>query len=883
VCSGNNSGTITLSSYTGTVVQWESSTDGGVTWSVFTPTTTTTYNFLNLTQTTAYRVLLTLNNGCDSYSSVGVVPVQPVFTPTVTATPSIICLGQSATLTASNYGPPPFPVEDFQNANPAGWSGNNAGGNNGDPNASWAETNGPKTFSGVIYNSNAPPTSSKFMVATGDGGGTPTGLTTPPFSLIGVNNPVFNFYTALNLNAGATAQVQISVDGGLTFSNLPVPWSAGPTNYGNPNNAWQQVAIDLSAYTGQSNVRVRFFYTGNTGSNWGIDNVRLTGTYQPVTYQWSPTTYLNPADGASRIETTTPTVAGPIQYCVVATTASGCVSEPVCTIVTVNALPVVTTTNACVGGGTVTFSQTGGAAGGTWTVSGGGTIVASTGVFTPTTPGCFTATYTTPAPGCTDTKNFVVFPGAPALTALANTCNATLANITAVATVPGFTAEYAVQPPSGALSAYSDLATTNALLTNTPGCWTIKARYRLTADCGGTAAGTISSNVACQETTINAVVFPPAPVLTPIANTCDSKLADITAVSDVAGFIAEYAVQAPGGTLSAYGDLTTANALLTNTPGCWTIKARYKLTAACGGIAADATSADVACQETTVNAVVFPPSPVLTAGLVACNASFTLPTVAAVPGFIIQYSIDGGVYSASPTISAEPGCHTVQAQYILADACGSTSVGSTGSGSCGTSNIESVVIFPAAPPAPTVNSGCGPIVVTDPPTIPGFNIEYSFDDGVTWGSNTPPTAENCSGYQIRTRYVLAADCGGTLAGTTGPAGCDVSPSTTRKLDNTPPVVTCPTISPICEVASGTYIIPALIASDNCSTNLTITYEVKDSNGVTVRSGSGVDASGSFGVGVSTITWTVTDECGNTNSCTTQVTIYPKPTPIISHN
>jgi hypothetical protein len=116
----------------------------------------------------------------------------------------------------------------------------------------------------------------------------------------------------LNLNAGATAQVQISVDGGLTFSNLPIPWSAGPTNYGNPNNGFQQVS-DRSQQptTGQSNVRVRFFYTGNTGSNWAVDNVRLTGTYQPVTYQWSPTTYLNPADGASRIETTTPAVTGP--------------------------------------------------------------------------------------------------------------------------------------------------------------------------------------------------------------------------------------------------------------------------------------------------------------------------------------------------------------------------------------------------------------------------------------------------------------------------------------------------------------------------------------------------------------------------------------------
>ena len=35
--------------------------------------------------------------------------------------------------------------------------------------------------------------------------------------------------------------------------------------------------------------------------------------------------------------------------------------------------------------------------------------------------------------------------------------------------------------------------------------------------------------------------------------------------------------------------------------------------------------------------------------------------------------------------------------------------------------------------------------------------------------------------------------------------------------------------------------------------------------------------------VGTYTLTVTDECGNTNTCTTQVTIYPKPTPIIYHN
>jgi hypothetical protein len=59
------------------------------------------------------------------------------------------------------------------------------------------------------------------------------------------------------------------------------------------------------------------------------------------------------------------------------------------------------------------------------------------------------------------------------------------------------------------------------------------------------------------------------------------------------------------------------------------------------------------------------------------------------------------------------------------------------------SGAKNLLFFPAVS-APTVNTGCGPIVVTPPPTVAGFNIEYSFDDGVNWGTNTPPTAENCA-------------------------------------------------------------------------------------------------------------------------------------------
>jgi hypothetical protein len=300
------------------------------------------------------------------------------------------------------------------------------------------------------------------------------------------------------------------------------------------------------------------------------------------------------------------------------------------------------------------------------------------------------------------TINAVVFPPAPTITPLSNTCNADLASITAVTAVTGFTAEYAVQAPGGALSAYGTLAAANTLTTNTPGCWTIKARYKLTAICGGTAANTISSDVACQESTINAVVFPPAPTMTALANTCNAALANITAVASVPDFTAEYAVQAPGGALSAYGDLTTANSLLSNSPGCWTIKARYKLTSACGGTAADAISGTLACQENTIYGVVFPPAPVITAPTTTCvGTPFVLPSVTAVTGFTVQYSINGAAYSASPTIPTTAGTHTVRARYVLTSACGSTAANSAGSGACLESNQVDAVISPLPIATPT--------------------------------------------------------------------------------------------------------------------------------------------------------------------------------------
>jgi trimeric autotransporter adhesin len=94
-------------------------------------------------------------------------------------------------------------------------------------------------------------------------------------------------------------------------------------------------------------------------------------------------------------------------------------------------------------------------------------------------------------------------------------------------------------------------------------------------------------------------------------------------------------------------------------------------------------------------------------------------------------------------------------------------------------------------------------------------------------------------------------------------------------DNENPTVTsCPSVPVLCYNPAGTYTIPAITATDNCGS---VTYKYVIS-GATTRSGNSSNASGPFNIGVSTITWTVTDSHNNTSSCQTTVRIN---SPVIS--
>jgi large repetitive protein len=92
-------------------------------------------------------------------------------------------------------------------------------------------------------------------------------------------------------------------------------------------------------------------------------------------------------------------------------------------------------------------------------------------------------------------------------------------------------------------------------------------------------------------------------------------------------------------------------------------------------------------------------------------------------------------------------------------------------------------------------------------------------------------------------------------------------------DNTPPVITCPD-NIMVNADNGedfaTVVIPVPVASDNCG-SFTLT---NDFNGTD-------NASGLYPVGVTTVTYTVTDECGNSTTCSFTVTVQDDEAPVIN--
>jgi len=280
------SGMLYLSGYTGNIVRWESTTNGGVTWTPI-ANTSDTYNYVNVTQTTIYRAVIQNESWCTAmYSNVSMVNVIPNIKPTpVSATPAVICAGDSSDLfSQSGYATNSYIASGgtFSNANPANWlvdgCGNclSAGASNTNPGPFQLSATNGGTYSGINYTSVG-----KFAIANGNFNSI---MQTPVFNTFGLNALTLSFNHAFNLLAGATATVELSLDGGATYTVVLAQWSGPSTR--TPYTAFPLTTIDMSTYLGQSNLKIRFVYHGTVGSSWAIDNIILPEAPSNLTTQW---------------------------------------------------------------------------------------------------------------------------------------------------------------------------------------------------------------------------------------------------------------------------------------------------------------------------------------------------------------------------------------------------------------------------------------------------------------------------------------------------------------------------------------------------------------------------------------------------------------------
>lgn len=108
VCSGTNGGTLTLTGNTGSVVRWESSVDGGATYSSIS-NTTSTQAYSNLTQTTLYRVQVQSGVCAIAPTAPDTITVKILPTATITGAGSVCVNGAAPLITfIGNGGTPPY-------------------------------------------------------------------------------------------------------------------------------------------------------------------------------------------------------------------------------------------------------------------------------------------------------------------------------------------------------------------------------------------------------------------------------------------------------------------------------------------------------------------------------------------------------------------------------------------------------------------------------------------------------------------------------------------------------------------------------------------------------------------------------------------------------
>lgn len=180
----------------------------------------------------------------------------------------------------------------------------------------------------VIFTSND---ASQFYLANSDsqsgivGTTTTTTLTSPSINLVGYTSATLSFWHYLRYVTDDVVQVQVSIDGGLNWTTVR------SYNMAQGSAAiFANDTVDLAAFLGNINFKLRFNFSSDWGYAWAIDNVTISGVLATA-LTWSPSTYLY-SDASATIPYVSGTAQGVvytkpnanITYTATITGANGC-------------------------------------------------------------------------------------------------------------------------------------------------------------------------------------------------------------------------------------------------------------------------------------------------------------------------------------------------------------------------------------------------------------------------------------------------------------------------------------------------------------------------------------------------------------------------------
>ncbi|MFN0214144.1 MAG: T9SS type A sorting domain-containing protein [Saprospiraceae bacterium] len=242
-----------------------------------------------------------------------------------------------------------------------------------------------------------------------------------------------------------------------------------------------------------------------------------------------------------------------------------------------------------------------------------------------------------------------------------------------------------------------------------------------------------------------------------------------------------------------------------------------------------------------------------TAPVITCPSVTSPIECPAGPSFGVATATDA--CDASPTITfsdaTTPGnCpqeYSVKRTWTATDDCGNTSTCS-----------RTITVEDNTAPVITCPSVTSPI---ECPASPNFGVATATDvcDGsptITFSDTT--TSGNCpQEYSVKRTWAATDDCG----------NISTCSRTISIEDNTAPVITCPSVtSPIECPASPNFGVAT--ATDVCDSSPTITFGDLTTPG---------DCPQAYSV---TRTWTATDDCGNTSTCSSTITVEDNTPPVI---